>query len=292
MTTTHLWLILLDALRALGKHYTPAMDIAAAKAGVEGGTWGLLLSVLSFDPAPVSNEILKKRLPYQEFSQRLEKAVDLGLLKAVGEGEFRLSEKGQSLGQQVILAAYARLERLDPLGANDLHYLSVLLHRLVKASHTAPDPPGKWCITHSRRFDPGENAPLLIQVDQYLSDLAAYRDDAHLSAWQPLGFDGPTWETLTMLWKGRADTVDDLHKKLDFRSQPRSIYEGTLKTLRKQNYAKHSQGKYSITRKGVKLREEAEEITDNLFYTPWNCLEEEDMQALENLLKLLIEGLS
>ncbi len=289
---TQFWPLLLDTLRALGKQYYPAMDDVADKAGIDRGSGGILLSVLSFDPEPVSNEILQKRIPYQAYSTRLEEAVNLGLLMPLGSGLYRLTEKGQMIGQQIILAAYARMEYLEPMRTSDLHYLTVLLRQLVKASHTSPDPPGKWSITHSRRFDPGESAPLLIQIDQYLSDLAAYRDDAHLAAWQPLGFDGPTWETLSLLWREAPLTVDDLHEKLKHRQHTLATYEQALHTLEEQGYAQSESGTYSLTPEGTQLRQKAEDDTDQYYYAPWDCLTKEDLEALENLLKMLIDGLS
>jgi predicted transcriptional regulator len=221
----------------------------------------------------------------------LAKATELGFLKAIDEGEYRLSQDGRDLAKKVLSAAYARMEQLDPLGPNDLHYLGVLIHRLVKASYTSPDPPGKWCVTHSRRIDPGENAHILVQIDQGLTDLAAYRDDSHLAAWQPLGFDGPTWETLSLLWQGEVETLDELHERLHFRRQSRSIYDDALNALHARNLVKRSKDKYSISKKGGKLRDEVEKVTDTYFYAPWECLEEEDLETLENLLKLMIEGL-
>ncbi len=292
MKTSRVWPVFVDALRALGKQYYPAMDSVMTKAGLDGGIGGLLLTLFTFDPVPVSNEILQKRMPYQQYSERLENAVELGLLKAVGEGEFRLAEKGRTLVVDAISAAYNCMQQLDPMGPNDLHCLSVLLHRLVKACYASPDPPGKWSITHSRHLDPGENAPILVQIDQYLSDLMAYRDDAHLAAWQPLGLDGPTWETLSLLWDKRVETLDELNEKLRFRGQSGSVYEKALYTLTDKGLAKLYKGTYSITKKGRKLREQAEQLTEEYFFAPWECLSEEDLETLENLLKMLAEGLN
>ncbi len=292
MANPHFWPLVLDALTALGNHYIPAMDIVAAKAGANRGSWALLLSVLSFDPEPVSVEALKTRMPCQEYNKRLEETATQGLLIIVRPGEYVLSETGQELVQKIILTAYARMENLAPMRPSDLHYLAVLLRRLVKASHTSPEPPGKWSITHSRRFDPGENAPLLIQVDQYLSDLAAYHDDAHLAAWQPLGFDGPTWETLTVIWQEKSVSLDALHKKLHHRRQSRAVYENALRALVERDLIKSKSGEYFLTPQGLELRQKAEDQTDEYFLSPWNHLEDEDLQALENLLKMITEGLS
>jgi len=291
MDKSDLWPITLDAMMALGMQYVPMMDRAAKKAGVEREIWGLLLTALGFDPETISNAKLQVRTPYQEHTKRLADAAEQGLLAPVGEDEYRLTEAGNEIAQQVILAAYVHLESLMPLRSPALHYLLVLLRQVVRASHVSPVPPDKWCITHSRRFDPGENASRLIQVDQYLSDLAAYRDDAHLSAWQPLGFDGPTWETLTLIWRGEVDTLDALHEKLSHRQHPRETYETALESLTERTLVRVDSGVYRITPEGETLRQEAEDLTDQYFYAPWECLIEEDLEAFRNLLILLTEGL-
>ncbi|MBU1662034.1 MAG: hypothetical protein KKD28_11255 [Chloroflexi bacterium] len=292
MDKSNLWPIALDAMMALGMQYVPMMDRAAKKAGVERDVWGLLLTASSFDPETISNAKLQVRTPYQEHTKRLADAAYRGLLTPVGEDEYRLTEAGKEIAQQVILAAYVRLDTLKPLRSPALHYLVVLLRQVVHASHVSPIPPDKWCITHSRRFDPGENASRLIQVDQYLSDLAAYRDDAHLAAWQPLGFDGPTWETLTLIWRGEIDTLDALHEKLSHRQYPRDTYKAALDSLAERTLVRGDSGGYRITPEGEKLCQKAEDLTDQYFYAPWDCLIEEDFEALRNLLILLTGGLT
>ncbi|MBT3390721.1 MAG: hypothetical protein HN413_09945 [Chloroflexi bacterium] len=291
MSDPQFWQLVLDALTTLGNHYIPAMDEVASKMGVDRGTWVLLLSIMSFDPEPVTAKMLQKRTPCQEFSKRLEETSAQGLLATVHPNEYVLTETGQELVQQIILTAYARMENLNPMRPSDLHYLTVLLRRLVKASHTSPEPPAKWAITHSRRFDPGENAPLLIQVDQCLSDLAAYHDDAHLAAWGSLGFEGPAWEAYTLIWREKSISLDNLHKKLHHRRQSRKVYENALREIVERGLAKSKSGEYYLTPEGLELRQQAEDKTNEYFLPPWNCLEEEDLQALGNLLKMLADGL-
>jgi hypothetical protein len=291
MMDKKLWPMILEALMALGAHYVPAMEVAAENAGVERGVWGLLLTALTFEPQPVSNAKLQVRVPYQDYAKSLADAAEQGFFSLVREGEYRLTDLGRSVGNEIILAAYARMGNYEPLSASQLNYLSVLLRRLVVASHTSPEPPGKWSLTHARRIDPGENAPLLIQVDQHLSDLAAYRDDAHLAAWQPLGFDGPTWETLTLLWRGEVDNLADLAERLCHRRFPREVYATALDKLDEQGLIEVDSGKWKLTPAGEELRQNAESATDAYFYAPWDCLESEDLEALENLLDMLIAGL-
>jgi hypothetical protein len=98
------------------------------------------------------------------------------------EGAYRLSESGKRGAECVLDAAYKKMAMLQPLPSAELERLAGLLRRLVMSCLEAPEPPGKWCITHSRKTDPGDQASGLVRVDQFLSDLAAYRDDAHLAA--------------------------------------------------------------------------------------------------------------
>jgi predicted transcriptional regulator len=291
MERTKLWPLAMDALLALGAHYVPAMEKVASAAGIEGSVWGLLLSGISFAPEGISNAILQQRVPYQNYTRRLADAAEQGLFQSPDDETYHLTDRGRESAQQVILAAYARMESIEPMRSPDLHYLSVLLKRLVRACLIAPEPPGKWSINLSRRFDPGGNASLLIQVDQYLSDLAAYRDDAHLAAWRPLGFDGPTWETITFIWHGEADSLDALCQRLSHRRFPRSVYKGVIQELISDGLLRDKSGKFQLTSKGEKIRQEAEETTDEYFYAPWDCMIDEDLQALGNLLTCLVEGM-
>jgi len=291
MDRTKLWPLVIDTLMALGAHYVPAMEKVASAAGIEGGVWGLLLSGMAFDPDGISNAKLQERVPYQNYTERLAAAAEQGLFQALGDGMYELTDRGREIAQRVILAAYTRMGSIEPMRSPDLHYLSVLLKRLVRACLTAPEPPGKWSINLSRRFDPGENASLLIQVDQYLSDLAAYRDDAHLAAWRPLGFDGPTWETITYVWSGEVDSLETLYQRLSHRRFPRSVYEKVIQELISDGLLRDKVGEPQLTSKGKKIRQEAEETTDEYFYAPWDCMINEDLQALGNLLSSLLEGL-
>jgi len=290
MDRTRLWPIALETLMALGAHYVPAMEKAADDAGAERGVWGLLISALTFEPESVTSTKLQQRNPYQDYTRLLADAAGQGFFMLESPGIYQLSDLGRTVGTEIILAAYARMQTFEPLRVEQMQYLSVLLRKLVVASHTSPEPPGKWCLTHARRIDPGQNAPLIIQVDQYLSDLAAYRDDAHLAAWEEYDFDGPTWEALTLLWRKEADTLDALVEKLAHRRFPPTVYAAALQELEAMKLISAEDGKYKLTSAGKRLRQKAEDTTDAYFYAPWECLDAEELEALETLLgKLTVE---
>ena len=115
--------------------------------------------------------------------ERLAKGVKLGLLTPTGKGEYHLTNAGHAAVHQLIDAAYVAMAQLKPLPESELRRLLDLLRRLVEASLAAPEPPGKWCLRIARHFDPAGRAGMTPQLDQYLSDLTAYRDDAHLATW-------------------------------------------------------------------------------------------------------------
>ena len=289
MDQPKLWPVVLETLMALGAHYVPAMEKAADDAGVERGVWGLLISALTFEPEAISNAKLQRRNPYQDYTRLLADAASQGFFEVESPGSYQITDLGRAVGTEIILAAYARMQTFEPLRVEQMQYLSVLLRKLVVASHTSPEPPGKWCLTHARRIDPGQNAPLIIQVDQYLSDLAAYRDDAHLAAWHELDFDGSTWEALTLLWRGEADDLDTLTEKLAHRRFSHDVYADALQKLVARDLISVDSGKYKLTSPGEQLRQKAEDATDAYFYAPWDCLDPEELEALEILLTKLTE---
>jgi hypothetical protein len=295
MTGESVWPIAVEALQALGAHYGPAMDQAASEAGLTGGEWGgWLLAALTFEPEPVSTARLRVRAPYtaaEFYDERLAKAARLGFLAPVAQDEYRLTELGGRTAQLVIEAAYAQMSTLTPMPPADLDHLAGLLRRLVEASLAAPEPPGKWSLVLSRRTDPGDDAPVVVRIDQYLSDLAAYRDDVHPAAWQPYGVSGHAWEALTFLWHGEAATLDNLCKKLERRGHSRLVYSEALHDLIERGLVEEAAGTYRVTERGRALRQEAEEATDRYFFAPWVCLNEDEVEELRTLLMRLRRGL-
>jgi hypothetical protein len=269
---------------------------AAEEAGLPAGSYfGWFLPALGLDPEPVSARRLATWAPYTALAlneSRLEANARLGLLRRTGEGEYYLTEAGRTAVKRIIAAAYAAMAGLQPLPEADLSRLADLLRRLVEASLAAPEPPDRWRLRLSRRTDPGESAPIVARIDQYLTDLNAYRDASHLAAWQPYGVNGAAWEAFTYLWRGEADTLEDLSIALARRGHPPEVYAQALADLVARGWLTEEDGRYRVTRAGAGLRQEAEEATDRYFYAPWACLDEGELAELSGLLARLREGLS
>jgi hypothetical protein len=290
-----LWPLALEALQALGMHYAPAMDDAAARFGLPSPEWyGWLLPALILEPEPISSAGLRVRAAYtapQIIDERLLTAAAQGFLIPVSETEYRLTEPARVVARGVIDAAYAKMATLEPIPPDELEHLAALLGRLVGSCLAGPEPPGRWCIAWSRRSDAGDAAAVVQRIDQYLSDLGAYRDDAHLAAWQPLALDGIAWEALTFIWRGDATTLDELTQKLERHGYSRAEYAEALDDLVARGWVAGEAGAYRVTPAGQEIRQAAEDLTDDYFYAPWSCLDKQDVEELQDLLIRFRAGL-
>ncbi|KPL82071.1 hypothetical protein SE15_13245 [Thermanaerothrix daxensis] len=288
MQAIRLWPTALEALRALGRQYTPEMNRVAAELRLPD--WhGWLLEAWLFTPEPISAARLRLRSPYtspQWYNERLAAAAGQGFLAEVpGTPQaYSLTELGRWAAERLVEAGYAQMTTLQPLPEEALEHLADLLMRLVRSCLAAPEPPEKECLRLSRRMDPGAEACGVIRIDQYLSDLAAYRDDAHLAAWRPHAVEGPAWEAFTYLWRGEAATLDDLCQKLKHRGFTREDYQCALAALLERGWVAESAGAYRVTEVGNEIRQAAEETTDRYFYAPWACLSAEEVADLQSAL--------
>ncbi len=290
------WPLAWETLQALTAHYGPAIDRAAEAVGIPYGQWyGWLMAARIFEPDPVSAARLSVRAAYTNpalLQERLEQGVRLGLLAPTGSAEYHLTNAGHAAVRALIEAAYAAMARLQPLPPADLDRLLALLRRLVEASLAAPEPPGKWCLRIARHFDPYGQAGPVPQLDQYLSDLAAYRDDAHLASWRPLGVTGQAWETLTHLWMGDLVTLDALcARHCARRGYSCESYAAALEGLIARGWVVAANGAYRLTDAGRRVRDEAEELTNRYFFATWTCLNEPELADLRQLLIACREGL-
>jgi hypothetical protein len=59
--------------------------------------------------------------------------------------------------------------------------------------------------------------------------------------------------------------------------------------LESKNLIVADSGKCKLTAAGEQLRQNAENATDAYFYAPWDCLDAEELEALEILLTRLTE---
>lgn len=284
-----LWPIFVETYHAISKNYIPAMDQKGAELQLSREEGWLLLPALTFDPDIITAEKLRIRSPYtsaRRYQAGLEALATGGFLIAETgiDQAYRLSPAGRQAVLTLIQAGYDVMQTLLPLDTGELEALANMLYQLVNACLDASEPPRKWSISHSRKIDPGENAAAMVRIDQYLSDLAAYRDDSHLAALQIHDIEGHAWEAFTVLWRKGPFSLDTLLEQLAHRGFTEDEYHAALADLIKRGWVNFNDGDYCLTELGVKVREAAEADTDGYFYRPWSRLSD---QALRDLQKQL-----
>lgn len=293
MNNRALWKLMQESISAIYPHYQPVVERYATQAGWDATVWILLLGALTPEPQTLSASRYQARNPYSAangYVTRLAPAVEKGYLEEVEDGELHLTETGRSETQRFIDEVRKAMAAADPLQRAPAGQLTALLRRLMGMSLATPPPPSTLSIRFSLKLLPAQDPPLPY-IEQAISCLAAYRDDAHLAAWQPSGLSATALESLTLLWRGEVGSLDTLVDKLARRGHPRQVYAQSLDELRAREFVSGPDEAPSVTAAGRKFRDEVESSTDRYFFGPWASLTEGDRAALRDLLSRLRDGL-
>jgi hypothetical protein len=288
-----IWKVAEEAWGALNERFEPVMLQESMRHGMDQHNLGLLLAVCTFQPEDTTAGHLMVRSPYtaaEAYNERLKQAASKGWLLESAPGCYRMTEEGRTITFEAVNEAREEMAKMDPLPPADSGRLAVLLDRLVAASMSTPPPPNTWSINLSYKLVPGLYPPMPY-IEQAFSCLAAYRDDAHLAAWQRSGLSAMALETLTYLWRGDASSFDELCKKLSARGHPCQVYTSVLSELREQGFITGPDKLPWVTGTGRVFRNEIEADTDRFFYAPWFCLEDHETNELFGLLTRMRDGL-
>jgi len=123
-------------------------------------------------------------------------------------------------------------------------------------------------------------------IEQSISCLSAYRDDAHLASWRSSGLSAIALESLTLIWQGHVSTLDELSEKLSFRGHSEKVYIDALAELRARSYLSGSRSVLRLTEEGKLFRDRVEAHTDQYFFTPWVCLTKSDKKLMGQILNM------
>jgi hypothetical protein len=293
MNQPELYTLLGEATASLAAYY-PHMGPTIQETGL-GNVFGVVLLIRGAEPDALTFDEYFHRFPYmarERQQSNLQAAVAAGFAVEAVPGAFRLTGAGRTSVERVFAVAHADLAQHAPLPETDLARMTALLQRLVDASLAAPEPAHKRALRHSRWTDPGVDAPALVRIDQYLTDLVGYRDDVHIAAWRACGTTGEAWEALTMLWRDQAHTSAELAEKLPFRGHTADTYSQALADLGARGWVAAdpaTPGAFRLTDSGRAKREECEGTTNRIYFAPWDMLAEADQQDLIALLSRLRE---
>ena len=243
-------------------------------------------------PNPITLDVYYKRNPYANptvIESLLTAMAKDGYLSQEEKGGYTLTEKGANAINATNDAFYKRINEVNHFPANKLKELTGLLGKLVDACKKSDLVNGNLCINISVNGHPTVEAGSLAQADQQIDDLNAFRDDSHISAWIPSGMNGHTWETFSFVWNGEANTVEKLVERLPFRNYTAEDYTKTLADLAQRGWIEPGDDGYKATAEGIKIREEAEDKTNENHFGPWKVLTDDELTKLGELLNELKE---
>lgn len=293
MDNESLWNLTKEVLKLIRARYEPAVEPIILSSGLDARIWGMLLAAQTFEPENTSPAHLMVRGPYtsaEQYLTRLHAAAAKEYLEEVSPGEFRLTEKGKEGITQFIWEARAMMEKADPLNKESSRELALLFERLVNGCMATPPPPNTWSIQLSYQLMPALEPPLPF-IEQAISCLYAYRDDAHLAAWRNSNLSATAFEVLTYLWREEADSLEKLVDLLANRGHSDEVYLDALAELRDRKFIAGGRSKLRVTQEGRGFRDKVEMDTDLLFFIPWSCLSSKDKVRMEGLLVRLWDGL-
>jgi hypothetical protein len=217
-----------------------------------------------------------------------------GWIEPMPDDKYQVTERARNAARRIIKAGEQQLLPFESFTDIDLNRLALLLKQIVMANEFATEPPEKWAVL--KRFRVADkDSPLIVQIREYLMDLFAYRDDAHISASHPhFGQAGIIWSVLGSLWKNDTVTAEQLAESMSFRGYETSSYEVALEAAAQIGWAESATipGAFCISQRGHDLRERVEQLTNEFFYAPWSVLTTAELDELYALLMKLREQLN
>ena len=252
--------------------------------------WFVLNFVRASEPEPFSLDQLLQINPYSANSlqrERYEALAAEGCLELIGEDTYKLTDRGREIIEHFFRLAQEGLATVEALPSEEMDHLANLLERVVTATLESDEPAKKPALLASRWTDPGPDAPATVRIDQYVTDLVRYRDDAHISAWRPSGLDGRTWEALTLVWRGEAASATELSDSLSGRGYGEEDYAASLNLLLEKGWITADSDQVQITDAGKTIRQMAEDETNRIHHVGLSTLNQEELKQLDDLLARL-----
>jgi hypothetical protein len=244
-----------------------------------------------------SREDFQKRDPFSNplvFEKTFVTLNFKGWIQPLPDEKYHVTEKAREAARNIIKAGDKELLPFESFTDIDLQRLVLLLKQIFMANEFASSPVEKWAVTTRFRVA-DKNSPAIIQIREYLLDLFAYRDDCHYAASHPhFGQAGIVWSVLGALWKNHTVTAEQLAKTMSMRGYEVNDYEVALQATVQLGWAEPigTSETFRITQKGRELREKAEHLTNEYFYSPWSVLTQPELDELYGLLLKLREQLN
>ena len=295
MNLKSIWSALEDVYDMLGGYGFAAMDKAATEMelNADWSTW--LFAIWLFGSEPITTANFMRIFPYglaRLNEERFVSAVQHGYLVSDGKNGYPPTEFGMKAAHKVWRAAGDSIAGVSPMPEAQMDKIFDYLARIGEAALSAPEPPSHYFMTHKREnYQRYEVLYPLERFVVFFGELSAYRDDMYVATWSAHGVEGHAWEMLDFISNNGATTFEDLHAKLSRRGVTEEVHAGDVKELVRRGWAEESSGVVKATEAGKQVRAEVEAETERLFFAPWSCLNESELEELASLAVRLRDGL-
>ena len=255
----------------------------------------LLFSTLpAFTQGYITPIYLNALYPYTapgQIKRQLEHLLEIRLLLPASEEHYFLTEEGDHLAAWISKEVNNALTGVMPLSPTRMMDLASQLKAIDDACFSALEPPRKLHLAVQRKLTPAGTIPIMVRIQQILKELAAYRIDAHHSAWSAYIFDAHAWEILTLLWQGKKLNVDAMHLTLASRGFTLEETFSSISELSRRGWVVNGNDDLSITTFGTEIRRIAENTTDRYYFAPWQPFSEASLTTIRDLLEEFRRGI-
>ena len=296
MNLNSIWTALEESSEILfGGYAYPAADKAAEELALPPSFYNWVTAIWLLDTKPFTVTEFMRYLPYglaHVNEGSFAAAVQQGYLTSDSEGAYRATESGRTAAARLMQAGEEVMAALTPMPKESLRRLGNLLARISDAAFELPEPPAHVLIKVKR--DLYQRAGTFAVLEGFIAHclmLEGHRDDCYFATWNAHGVQGHAWEVLDCLSQNDALTFDDLHAKLSRRGVTEEVHAKDVKELVGRGWVKKSSGVVQITSAGKQVRAEVEAETERLFFLPWSCLNESELEDLFNLSTQLRDSL-
>lgn len=276
-----------EAMTNLQPLYGEDMTAAIQATELDPASWYTLVTMKAASK-PINLDHFQALNPFgriELFKARIQPCLEKGVVAIDPDtGGYHLTAEGRQAASRPFEVAHEILDTAEPMDKGKLKRLADLLEQVIHATLEADQPASKLNILRSRTTDPGPDAGPVTRIDQYITDLIGYRDDAHNGAWRPHGCSAEGWDVLTAVWREQNDRIQGLAEQFEARGYTEASLQEAVDEISALGWLSEADGKLSITAAGAKLRQETEDLTDQYYFGPWSTLSKEDRQELEALL--------
>lgn len=296
MNLKSIWSVLEESSEILfGNYAYPAADKVAEELALPPNFYNWVMAIWLSDTKPFTVAQFMQYFPYglaQANEERFATAVQQGFLASDGKGVYRATESGRSAALRLMQVGEELMAALTPIPKESLRRLGELLARISDTAFHTPEPPAHVLIKAKR--DLYQRTGTFALLEGFVAHcllLEGHRDDCYFATWSAHGVQGHAWEVLDCLSQNDALTFDDLHDKLSRRVPMREVHAEDVQELTRRGWVDDASGKIQITSDGKHVRAEVEVETERLFFAPWACLNESELEELASLASQLRDGL-